>query len=149
MNIIEKKKQIVDLMEKNDESLSFHKPKQHSKSSLMWNYFKIVVINNVKQDMVCCDKCKQLFVYRSKDGTATLAKHNRSCESDSADSNTKLFNQTQVTEYYSSSKSHGIPKKFKEKVKLACTEFVALDSRAFELVSGDGFFKMAQSVFDA
>ncbi|CAF4746007.1 unnamed protein product, partial [Rotaria magnacalcarata] len=30
-----------------------------------------------------------------------------------------------------------------------CTEFVALDSRAFELVSGDGFFKMAQSVFDA
>ncbi|CAF3641083.1 unnamed protein product [Rotaria socialis] len=114
-------------MEKNDESLSFHKPKQHSKSSLMWNYFKIVVINNVKQDMLnTIGPVKVILLIQ-----------------------TQLFNQTQVTEYYSSSKSHGISKKFKEKVKLACTEFVALDSRAFELVSGDGFFKMAQSVFDA
>jgi hypothetical protein len=32
---------------------------------------------------------------------------------------------------------------------MACTEFTALDCRAFELVSGEGFLKMAQSIFDA
>ncbi|CAF2144994.1 unnamed protein product [Rotaria magnacalcarata] len=40
-------------------------------------------------------------------------------------------------------------KELKEKVKLACTEFTALDCRAFELVSGEGFLKMAQTIFDA
>jgi hypothetical protein len=32
---------------------------------------------------------------------------------------------------------------------MACTEFTALGSRAFELVAGDGFLKLAQCIFDA
>ncbi|CAF4814197.1 unnamed protein product, partial [Rotaria socialis] len=60
-----------------------------------------------------------------------------------------LVKQTQVTEYYSSKKSHSVPKIIREKVKIACTEFTALDSRAFETVAGDGFLKMIQSIFDA
>ncbi|CAF4487805.1 unnamed protein product [Rotaria sp. Silwood2] len=96
----------------------------------MWNYFNIVVVNDVKQDMVCCQKCKQLFIYRAKDGTAALVKHNRSCENVTTNSSMNLINQAQ-------------------KVKIFCTEFIALDSRPFELVSGDGFVKLAQSIFDA
>ncbi len=90
MNILEKKKQIADLIENNNESISFHKPKQNSKSSLMWDYFKIVVINYVKQDMVCCKKYKELFVYWSIDGTAILVKHNRSCDNDATNSSINL-----------------------------------------------------------
>ncbi|CAF5218289.1 unnamed protein product [Rotaria magnacalcarata] len=60
-----------------------------------------------------------------------------------------LVKQTQVTEYYSSKKSHSVPKIIREKVKIACTEFTALDSRAFEMVTGVGLLKMVQSIFDA
>ncbi|CAF3415914.1 unnamed protein product [Rotaria socialis] len=49
-----------------------------------------------------------------------------------------LNKQTKVTEYYASSQTLTIPKKIKEKVKIACTEFTALDCRAFEVVSGEG-----------
>ncbi|CAF5078985.1 unnamed protein product [Rotaria sp. Silwood1] len=42
-----------------------------------------------------------------------------------------------------------VPKRIKDKIKLACTEFTAVDCLAFELVTGEGFFKMAQSIFDA
>ncbi|CAF4962143.1 unnamed protein product [Rotaria socialis] len=60
-----------------------------------------------------------------------------------------LKKQTKVTEYYASSQALTIPKKIKEKVKIACTEFTALDCRAFEVVSGEGFKKLTQSIFDA
>ncbi|CAM4977455.1 unnamed protein product [Rotaria socialis] len=60
-----------------------------------------------------------------------------------------LNNQTKVTEYYASSQTLTIPKKIKEKVKIACTEYIALDCRAFEVVSGEGFMKLTQSIFDA
>jgi DNA-directed RNA polymerase subunit M/transcription elongation factor TFIIS len=82
--------------------------------------------------MVSCDKCKHLLVYRQKDGTASLAKNQRSCQHDEITSSTDLSNQTKVTEYYSSLRSHNISKNIKEKVKMACTEFAVLDSRSFE-----------------
>ncbi|CAF4769157.1 unnamed protein product, partial [Rotaria socialis] len=40
-----------------------------------------------------------------------------------------------------------IPKKIKEKVKIACTEFTALDCRAFEVVSGEGFYEIGTIYF--
>ncbi|CAF1283129.1 unnamed protein product [Rotaria magnacalcarata] len=155
MNLFEKKKKLADLIKNEDKSITFYKPKKAPKSSLVWESFNIVVINNVRQEMVCCEKCKQLLAYRQKDGTASLAKHKRSCQTtdndiDTDNNSTKnLAKQTQVTEYYSSKKSHIVPKIIREKVKTACTEFTALDSRAFETVAGDGFIKMAQSIFDA
>ncbi|CAF3656976.1 unnamed protein product [Rotaria socialis] len=133
----------------------FTNRKKSLKSSPVWESFNIVVINNVRQKMVCCEKCKQLLAYRSRDGTASLAKHKRSWQatdhaSDTDNTSAKdLVKQTQVTEYYSSKKSHSVPKIIREKVKIACTEFTALDSRAFETVAGDGFLKMIQSIFDA
>ncbi|CAF1647425.1 unnamed protein product, partial [Didymodactylos carnosus] len=96
-----------------------------------------------------CDGCKLLLIYRQKDGTHSLAKHKRSCQGGEIEGGTSSLNQTKVTEFYLSSKTYNAPKKLKEKVKLACTEFIALDSRAFELLSGEGFSNMAQSIFDA
>ncbi|CAF3751948.1 unnamed protein product, partial [Rotaria magnacalcarata] len=91
----------------------------------------------------------------SRDGTASLAKHKRPCQttdhaSDTDNTSVKhLVKQTQVAEYYSSKKSHSVPKTIREKVKIACTEFTALDSRAFETVTGVEFLKMVLSIFDA
>ncbi|CAF4769321.1 unnamed protein product, partial [Rotaria sp. Silwood2] len=36
----------------------------------------------------------------------------------------------------------------KEKITNAAVELVSLDSRAFELISGDGFINFAQTVLD-
>lgn len=54
-----------------------------------------------------------------------------------------------MTEYFSASKRTDVPKKIRENVKMACTAFIALDSRPFELIAGDGCMNMAQSIFDA
>ena len=54
-----------------------------------------------------------------------------------------------MTKYYSLSNPLQIPKIKKEKVKIECAEFPALHFRPFEVISGDGFLKMAQSIFDA
>jgi Hermes transposase DNA-binding domain len=146
---LRKKNQLADLIKNNDKSIKFYKPKKSHKSSAVWEFFSVIVVNNVKQEMVCCDKCKLLLTYRCKDGTNSLAKHQRLCQRSETNSNIDSINQTKLIEYYSSSKTYNVPKKTKEKVKMACTQFVALDSRAFELVSGDGFLQMAQSIFDA
>jgi len=149
MNLLLNKNQIADMIKNHDKSIKFHKPKKSLKSSAVWESFSIVVVNDVQQEIACCDECKMLLIYRQKDGTNSLAKHKRSCQCGEINSTTSSINQTKVTEFYSSSKTYNIPKKIKEKVKMACTEFIALDSRAFELVSGEGFLQMAQSIFDA
>ncbi|CAF1102525.1 unnamed protein product [Rotaria magnacalcarata] len=133
MNQLLKKNDIVALMKQHDESIALRKPKKSQKSSEVWEYFWIIVVN----------------VYRQRVGTTLMAKHKRACYGSSTTSNDCLDNQLKVTEYYASSKCSEIPKRIKEKVKLACTEFTALDCRAFQLVSGEGFLKMAQTIFDA
>ncbi|CAF2985459.1 unnamed protein product [Rotaria socialis] len=55
--------------------------------------------------MMCCEKCKQLLAYTPRDGTASLAKHKRSCQTTDHTSVKDSVKQTQVTEYYSSKKS--------------------------------------------
>lgn len=149
MNISEKKKNLEKLIELDDKSISYWKPEENPKRSLVWESFSIVCINRVKQEVVSCDKCKKLLMYRQRDGTTSLAKHKRSCEDDIISSTNNSCNQTQVTEYFVSTNASNIPKNLKQRVKIACTEFVALDSRPFEIVSGNGFMKMAQSLFDA
>ncbi|CAF0989787.1 unnamed protein product [Rotaria magnacalcarata] len=131
MNLFEKKKKIAYLMKNEDKSIAFYKPEKSLKSYPVWESFNIVVINNVRQEMVCCEKCKQLLAYRARDGTPSLAKHQRSCQTtdDASDTDNRsvkdLVKQTQVTEYCSSKTSHSVPIIIREKVKIACTEFTA------------------------
>ncbi|CAF4733709.1 unnamed protein product, partial [Rotaria sp. Silwood2] len=78
-----------------------------------------------------------------------MAKHKRACHSSLTNSSDGSHSQLKVTDYYRSSNNSNVPKRIKEKIKMACTEFTALVCRAFELVTGEGFLKMAQSIFDA
>ncbi|CAF4298297.1 unnamed protein product, partial [Rotaria magnacalcarata] len=109
----------------------------------------IIVINGVEQQFVSCDRCKKLLIYRQRDGTTSMAKHKRACYGSLTTSNGCVDNQSNVTEYYASSKCSEIPKRIKEKVKLTCTEFTALDCRAFELVPGEDFLKIVHTISDA
>jgi hypothetical protein len=62
MNISEKKKSIQKLIELNDKSISYWKPAENPKRSLVWESFSIVCMNRVKQEVVSCDQCKQLLI---------------------------------------------------------------------------------------
>ncbi|CAF1440028.1 unnamed protein product [Rotaria sordida] len=143
------KNDILRLIKQRDKSIVFRKPKKSSKSSPVWEHFCIIVVNDIEQGFVCCDHCKELLVYRQRDGTTSMAKHKRSCHASLTSSSSCSDGQLSVTQYFTSSKSSNVPKGIKDKIKLACTEFTALDCRAFELVTGEGFLKMAQSIFDA
>ncbi|CAF4131697.1 unnamed protein product [Rotaria sordida] len=149
MNQLLKKNDIVNLIKQHDKSIVFRKPKKSLKSSPVWKHFSVVVVNNIEQEFVCCDNCKDLLVYQQRDGTTSMTKHKRACHDSITISSSCSNNQLKVTEYYTSSKSSDIPKRIKEKIRMACTEFTALDCRAFELVTGEGFLKMAQNIFDA
>ena len=59
------------------------------------------------------------------------------------------LNQTIVHDFYSVSKRVNIPKKIKLAVARASAEFSALDGRAFETITGDGFHNLAQVLFEA
>ncbi|CAF4803365.1 unnamed protein product [Rotaria sp. Silwood1] len=55
--------------------------------------------------------------------------------------------QKTVRDFYSSLKPSPIPRKIKFSATEACTEFCALDARAFDVVKGDGFKNLAKTLF--
>ncbi|CAF1935922.1 unnamed protein product [Rotaria magnacalcarata] len=57
--------------------------------------------------------------------------------------------QPTVRDFYSSSKTTPIPSKLKLRVTQACTEFCAVDGRAFDVITDDGFQNLAKVLFDA
>jgi hypothetical protein len=146
MNITPPTKQtIIQLIKNNDSSLAFVKPK--TSSSRVWLNFSYVYINNKKQDFVSCDTCKDVLYHTSTDGTSSMIKHHKSCQTSN---NTTNRNQSLgIKEYFRPKKSQTIPRKIKEKITNAAVEFVSLDTRAFKLISGNGFTYFAQTLFDA
>ena len=57
-------------------------------------------------------------------------------------------NQKSVRDFYLASNHAEIPKETKSIVIQACTEFCALDTRAFDLITGVGFQNLAKVIFD-
>ena len=106
-----KKNDIVRLMKRHDKSVVFRKPQKSPKSSELWEYFCIIVVNGVEQQFVCCDRCKELLFYRQRDGISSMAKHKRACYDSLTTSNDCFDSQLKVTEYYTSSKCSEIPKR--------------------------------------
>lgn len=137
------KEKLKELIKNNDACLTFVKP--GSSSSQVWSSFSYVHVNNKKQNFVSCDKCKDILHHKLGDGTSNMIKHNKSCEKSVK---TVSNNLVTIKDYLRPKSSEPIPKLFKDKVTEATVEFVALDCRAFELVSGDGFTNLAQTIFN-
>jgi hypothetical protein len=137
------KEEITQLIKSHDARLTFAKPK--TASSKVWLTFSYVHIDNQKQDFVSCDTCKEVLHHKSIDGTSSMTKHQKIC--DAAMKN--IHNSSlSIKEYFRPKITQPIPKKLKEKITNATVEFVSLDNRAFELVCGDGFIHLAQTIFD-
>lgn len=138
-----KKEDILELIKNDDTSVRFAKPT--TTSSMVWQKFSHIYVNNKKQNFASCDTCKDILHYKSTDGTSSMMKHLRSCESNSKDNNNKTLS---INEYFSSHKTKSVPPRFKNKVLNATIELVAMDNRAFELIAGNGFINFTQTVFD-
>jgi hypothetical protein len=140
------KTELEKLIEDGDLSLKFVQQKKTSKTSELWNFFHHVYVNNDQQQFVSCNTCKVLLSYSSINGINNLRSHFNSCTNkDKAG----LVCQKTVHDYYSSSKQSTISKKIKLSVTRACSEFCALDGRAFDVMRGDGFQGLVKVLLDA
>jgi hypothetical protein len=141
------KKELQKLIEENDESVKFVQKKSKSNSSEWWQFYHTIFVNNYQQEFVSCNTCKALLFVTSTSGTNTLKFHANSC----AQRKDKSMGSQQqaVHDFYSSSKPTPIPTKLKSRVTEACTEFCALDGRAFDVITDDGFQNLAKVLFNA
>jgi len=140
------KEDILKFIKNNDSNITFVKP-QPTSSSQVWSSFSYIYYKNCQQKFVSCDACKDILGHISSNGTSSMTKHKKSCGK-FMDYNKE---HRKINEYFSSttSQSQSIPKKLKEKITMACTEFVVLDTRPFKLCAGGGFTNFSQTIFDA
>jgi len=140
------KEKLLQLVSNNDPSVTFEKPKQKDTMSKVWGYFSIVHIGKFKQDYVICDSCKSLLSYKAATGTGGMQKHLESCKKICDVHNEQ--NEVKITKYFNSTKnkSYSVPFKLKNKITNALAEFVILDGRPFEIVNGQGFINLMESV---
>lgn len=143
------RKTLEQLIVDNDQSVRLVKKKQNSTSSELWEHFHQVFVNNDQQPFVSCNTCKKILVFTSANGTNNLKSHLKSCSKSISICNRSPYSQTTIQEFYSPSKPIQISKKIKSAVLEACTEFAALDGRAFATMKGNGFQSLAQVLFDA
>ncbi|CAF4484675.1 unnamed protein product, partial [Rotaria sp. Silwood2] len=141
------KKEIEQLINKQNSSLRIVKPIVTPKSSAVWNSFSCIYVNDIKQEYVICNQCEDLLIYKPSSGTNSLSKHIRSYQNVKT---TVSHDQTNINQFYASSKNEpAIPDRIKQEIKVACVEFVALDCRSFKTILGIGFKNLAQKIFDA
>ncbi|CAF3148872.1 unnamed protein product [Rotaria sp. Silwood2] len=142
-NISLTKEMIKQLIQDDDKSLTFVKPK--TASSHVWKKYSYIYVSNKKQDFVSCDEFKEVLHHISTDGTSSMIKHQKSCQGSHKNNQHESFT---IKEYFRPKISASIPRAIKEKITNAAVELVSLDNRAFELISGDGFINFAQTVLD-
>ena len=72
------KVEVQQLMDSNSDRLSYDTNKG---KSAVWEYFKIVKVDNVISSFVKCDRCNSLLKWKSRDGTSGLSSHVDFCAS--------------------------------------------------------------------
>jgi len=146
------KKDIEQLVSQNSTSISYTKPSESNKIKISkyWSSFSQICVSNVKQELIVCDHCKTILVYKASTGSGCMIHHLRSCQSKLKQANSSSEQQT-INSYYKST-SNGkkqIPTGIKRAITTACAEFVAEDGRAFYLLQGPGFARLAKQLFES
>lgn len=147
--VILTRKELEQLIADDDTSIRFAKKKANLNSSYLWEYFHIIYVNNHQQPFVSCNSCKVILAFTSANGTNNLKSHLKSCSKATATYPSAPFEQKTIHSFYSSSKPVKISKTIRTSVMQACSEFAALDGRAFATMKGTGFQNLAQVLFDA
>lgn len=144
------RKDIEQLVEQKDESISFIKPKETAKTSKYWSHFSQIYFKNDKQNFIVCDRCRSILVYKSSTGSGCMMAHSRACElkENGIDSSGQ---QSLIDTYYKSMSINKstVPKRIKDAITAKCVEFVVQDGRPFHLFEGAGFHQLAKQLFDA
>ena len=144
------KKDIERLIEEKDSSISYAKPKETTNIFKCWSQFSQIYVSNIKQDFIICDYCKSVLVYKSSTGSGCMISHSRSCSSKENQSDLP-DRQRKINHYYKSTSNERqrVPKKIKNDITLSCVEFVVQDGRAFQLLQGPGFIRLAKQLFES
>ena len=116
---------------------------QTDRASSFWPQFNLICVNNIVQNFVICNKCRAIIAYRTATGTGGLKKHSTSCQKTSSKPS-----QSAITTYYGK-KPAIVPEKLKKQVADACVDFILLDSRPFKVVTGVGFRRLLDIVYNA
>jgi len=66
--------QLELLLKSNDKSIKLKKVEQTEHGSSFWPKFSLVLVNDIIQDFVLCDKCRSIITYKSSTGTGGLKK---------------------------------------------------------------------------
>jgi hypothetical protein len=143
-----KREYLERLILKDDPSIILTKPKKTPKSSKLWDLFHQIFHNHSLQEYISCDTCKILLKHRSVDGTGVMSTHALACKKGIQ---SPASCSSPLTTYFApiSNSTRRIPPHLKKAITKACSEFAAIDMRAFETVAGDGFINMVQTIFNA
>ena len=139
-------KELEKLITSNDSSIKFVEKKTTLKSSECWQYFHIIFVNDHRQQYVACNNCKKLLVHSSSNGTNNLRSYINSCFKMNKPT---ILCQKTIGDFYITSKQSATPKRTKLSITEACTEFCALDGRAFDVMMSDGFKNLVKALYDA
>jgi len=109
----------------------------------LWKHFvgitSLVDGEVIKLPYVSCTICSNVLTYNSKTGgTSHLRRHIEYCLSQCGSSSSSLG----IGSFF---KPIGIPSSVKSGITEKCVEFVCMDIRPFESVSGDDFIALAQA----
>lgn len=112
-----------------------------STRNTLWQHFQAItaVIDGDRRTLpyVQCSKCLHLLSYDSKrGGTSHLWRHADLCAAPASAT-------PSVTSFF---KHMSVPLAAKQKISDKCVEFVCKDIRPFEVVSGEGFIRLAESL---
>lgn len=115
------------------------------RKNVLWERFDAIICEStgeneeaIKLPYVQCFKCKKVLTYDSKKGgTSHLRRHADTCNTSAKSTSTS------ITNFF---KSSGVPLSVKQAITDKCVEFVCKDIRPFEIIAGDGFKSLAQSL---
>jgi hypothetical protein len=96
------KKEIEKLIDQQNSRLKIVRPTVTPKSSPVWKSFSLIYVNDIKQEYVICNECKDFLIYKPSSVTNSLSKHICYCRNiERTGSNT----QTNINQFYTSSKN--------------------------------------------
>jgi hypothetical protein len=101
--------------------------------------------NDDQQQFVSCNTCEGLLLYSSLNGTNNLRTHLIHVQK----KKNQVFLSKNCSRLLFFFKTIILPRKIKLSIIEACTEFCALDGRAFDVMKGDGFRSLTKSLLDA
>ncbi|CAF4076243.1 unnamed protein product [Rotaria sp. Silwood2] len=138
------KDNIIKLIKNNGSCLTFLKPMSSSSHvSQIWFSFSSIYFNNYKQKFVAYDNCKEVLHHTSSNDISSMTKHKKICSKIVTNND----EHRSIKEYFAITTAQSIPRRIKEKITLACTDCVVLDNRSFQLICGDGFVNLAETMF--